>query len=163
MEAFAERARRELTATGETVRKRTAEVPTALTPQESQIAQLARDGFSNPEIATLSTTVENGPFCGGGPLAGLSWLVVGRGGDPAEVVVFESVGVAFEGDDVDVVDESVDHRGGDGVVSEDFAPSGRTLAGHDQGCSFVAGRDELEEQVRGFVFEGDVADFVDDQ
>ncbi|TCN40737.1 regulatory LuxR family protein [Kribbella orskensis] len=52
MEAFAERARRELTATGETVRKRTAEVPTALTPQEAQIAQLASDGFSNLEIAT---------------------------------------------------------------------------------------------------------------
>jgi ATP/maltotriose-dependent transcriptional regulator MalT len=52
MEAFAERTRRELTATGETVRKRTNEVPTALTPQESQIAQLARDGFSNPDIAT---------------------------------------------------------------------------------------------------------------
>jgi DNA-binding CsgD family transcriptional regulator len=52
MEAFVERARRELTATGETVRKRTAEVTTALTPQEAQIARLARDGFSNPEIAT---------------------------------------------------------------------------------------------------------------
>jgi DNA-binding CsgD family transcriptional regulator len=52
MEAFAERTRRELAASGETVRKRTPEVPTALTPQEAQIAQLARDGFSNPEIAT---------------------------------------------------------------------------------------------------------------
>jgi DNA-binding CsgD family transcriptional regulator len=52
--AFAERAHRELLATGETVRKRTAEKnadPTdALTPQEAQIARLAYDGLTNPEI-----------------------------------------------------------------------------------------------------------------
>jgi ATP/maltotriose-dependent transcriptional regulator MalT len=50
MEAFAERARRELSATGETVRKRTVETRDDLTPQEWQIAELARDGLSNPEI-----------------------------------------------------------------------------------------------------------------
>jgi DNA-binding CsgD family transcriptional regulator len=50
-EAFAERARRELHATGETVRARTQEASAQLTAQESQIAQLARDGLSNPEIA----------------------------------------------------------------------------------------------------------------
>ena len=50
MEAFAERARRELLATGETVRTRTAERHDQLTPQEAQIAQLARAGLSNPEI-----------------------------------------------------------------------------------------------------------------
>jgi ATP/maltotriose-dependent transcriptional regulator MalT len=50
MEAFAERARRELQATGEKVRKRTAETRDDLTPQERQIAWLARDGLSNPEI-----------------------------------------------------------------------------------------------------------------
>ncbi|MGN9781402.1 helix-turn-helix transcriptional regulator [Nonomuraea sp. ZG12] len=49
-EAFAERARRELQATGETVRKRTAEVHTTLTAQEAQIARLAGDGLTNPEI-----------------------------------------------------------------------------------------------------------------
>jgi DNA-binding CsgD family transcriptional regulator len=47
---FAERARRELVATGETVRKRTVETRADLTPQEAQIARLARDGLSNPEI-----------------------------------------------------------------------------------------------------------------
>ncbi len=52
MEAFAERARRELLATGETVNKRSVESATDLTPQEAQIARLARDGFSNPEIST---------------------------------------------------------------------------------------------------------------
>ena len=50
MEAFAERARRELQATGETVRKRQAETRDELTPQEEQIARLARDGLTNPEI-----------------------------------------------------------------------------------------------------------------
>ena len=50
MEAFAERARRELAATGENVRKRTAETRDDLTAQERQIARLARDGLSNPEI-----------------------------------------------------------------------------------------------------------------
>jgi DNA-binding CsgD family transcriptional regulator len=50
MEAFAERARRELLATGETVRKRTVETLDELTPQEGQVARLAADGRTNPEI-----------------------------------------------------------------------------------------------------------------
>ena len=52
MEAFAERARRELLATGEVVRKRSAEaaVRDELTAQERQIALLVRDGFSNQEV-----------------------------------------------------------------------------------------------------------------
>jgi DNA-binding CsgD family transcriptional regulator len=51
MQAFAERARRELLATGETARRRTATTNDQLTPQEAQIARLARAGMSNPEIA----------------------------------------------------------------------------------------------------------------
>jgi DNA-binding CsgD family transcriptional regulator len=52
MEAFAERARRELVATGETARKRTARASDQkLTAQEAQTARMARDGLSNPEIA----------------------------------------------------------------------------------------------------------------
>ncbi len=50
MEAFAERARRELVATGETVRRRSFEVLTELTAQELQIAHLAGDGQTNQEI-----------------------------------------------------------------------------------------------------------------
>ena len=51
MEAFAERARRELLATGETARKRTpAATGAQLTPQEEQIARLAGEGLTNPEI-----------------------------------------------------------------------------------------------------------------
>jgi DNA-binding CsgD family transcriptional regulator len=49
-EAFAERARRELLATGGTVRRRSDETRDVLTPQEAQIARLARDGYSNPDI-----------------------------------------------------------------------------------------------------------------
>ena len=62
IEAFAERARRELLATGATVRKRTAEADSELTAQEAHIARLAVDGRTNVEIGTqlfLSTrTVE---------------------------------------------------------------------------------------------------------
>jgi DNA-binding CsgD family transcriptional regulator len=50
MEAFGERARAELVATGETVRKLTRETRDALTPQEAQIARLAADGMTNPDI-----------------------------------------------------------------------------------------------------------------
>jgi len=50
MEAFAERARTELQATGEHVRARAPEARDDLTAQERQIAELARDGLSNPEI-----------------------------------------------------------------------------------------------------------------
>ncbi|WP_328520462.1 ATP-binding protein [Kribbella sp. NBC_00359] len=49
-EAFAERARRELVATGETLRRRSVEAREAFTAQEAQIARLAAEGRTNPEI-----------------------------------------------------------------------------------------------------------------
>ena len=49
-EAFAERARRELAATGERARKRTPAAVRQLTAREAEIARMARDGLSNPEI-----------------------------------------------------------------------------------------------------------------
>jgi DNA-binding CsgD family transcriptional regulator len=49
-EAFAERAERELLATGERVRVRSADTRDELTTQEAQVARLARDGLSNAEI-----------------------------------------------------------------------------------------------------------------
>ena len=52
MEGFAERARRELLATGETVRKRTTGTAGELTPQEAEIARLAGSGHTNTEIST---------------------------------------------------------------------------------------------------------------
>ena len=51
--AFAERARRELLATGETVRKRTVDTVDELTTQEAQVARLAAQGRTNPEIGAL--------------------------------------------------------------------------------------------------------------
>ena len=61
-EAFAERARRELRATGETARSRTLEVRDVLTVQETRIARLAAEGHTNAEIGTRlfisSRTVE---------------------------------------------------------------------------------------------------------
>jgi DNA-binding NarL/FixJ family response regulator len=52
VDAFAERARLELEATGEHARKRTADTLGQLTPQELQIARLAAEGHTNREIAT---------------------------------------------------------------------------------------------------------------
>ncbi|HEV7628572.1 MAG TPA: helix-turn-helix transcriptional regulator [Streptomyces sp.] len=52
MQSFAERARRELLATGETARRRSASHTQELTAQEILIARLARDGLSNPEIGS---------------------------------------------------------------------------------------------------------------
>jgi DNA-binding CsgD family transcriptional regulator len=51
MEGFTERARTELQATGERVRKRTVETQTDLTPREAQISELVAQGATNPEIA----------------------------------------------------------------------------------------------------------------
>jgi hypothetical protein len=51
-----------------------------------------------------------------------------RGG----LVLLESVAVAFEADDVGVVDDAVDHRGGDREVAEHVAPAGEgQVARHD--------------------------------
>ena len=62
VEAFADRARRELAATGESVRKRTVETSGDLTAQEAHIARLVAEGLTNPEIAAAlylsSRTVE---------------------------------------------------------------------------------------------------------
>ncbi|MEU4291737.1 AAA family ATPase [Kribbella sp. NPDC026596] len=53
IEGFAERARKELASTGETVLKRTIEAPVTLTTQEAHIARLVADGLTNPEIGAI--------------------------------------------------------------------------------------------------------------
>jgi hypothetical protein len=74
MEAFAERARQELIATGETVRKRTADSVAKLTAQEAHIAQLARDGCTNPEIgAQLFLSARTARFACLPRLSGTRW------------------------------------------------------------------------------------------
>ena len=62
VEAFAERARLELQATGERARQRTVDTLDQLTPQETQVARLAAEGHTNREIAArlfiTASTVE---------------------------------------------------------------------------------------------------------
>ena len=55
-QAFAERARGELLATGETLRRRAAETRDELTAQEAQVARLARDGHTNPRSGRSSSS-----------------------------------------------------------------------------------------------------------
>src|SRR5258708_4230162 len=103
----------------------------------------------------------------GGPAA--CWwssgsFLFGGGGDAAQVTALEPVGIAFERDYLGVVDEPVDHRGGDHVVAEYLAPPAeRLIAGHDQAGPLIPGRYQLEEQVGGLGLERDVADLIDDQ
>ena len=96
-------------------------------------------------------------------------LVVGlvdAGSDAGECVdasVAEPVAGAFEGEDVGVVNDAVDHCGGDGLIAEHTTPGReRQVRGEDQRGVFVARRHQLEHQVRGVLLEGQVADFVDD-
>jgi hypothetical protein len=78
-----------------------------------------------------------------------------------QVAVLEAVAVAFEGEDLGVVNEPVDHGGGGDLVAEDLAPGGeRLVAGHDQTRSLVAAGDKHEHQVRRVRIERDVADLV---
>ena len=61
-----------------------------------------------------------------GELAATDWSPEfgGLGGwRGAEVLVLEPVGIAFEVEDLGVVDEPIDHRGGNDVVAEDLAPA----------------------------------------
>ena len=75
-------------------------------------------------------------------------LVLGLLAWEGQFRVFESVAVAFEGEDFGVVDDPVDHRGCDGVVAEDVSTAAeRQVRGQDDGGVFVAAGDELEEQV----------------
>ena len=100
------------------------------------------------------------------PCVVVFWSVVGwvGRGDAAEVSVFEPVGVTFEADHLGVVDEPVDHRGGDYFVAEGLAPPAERLAGgDDQARALVSCRDQVEEQIGGLGLERDVAHFVDDQ
>src|SRR5207248_7928920 len=98
-----------------------------------------------------------------GPTGCLSGFGVAGGWAAAEVAVAEPVAVALEAEDFGVVDEPVDHGGGDGLVAEDLAPGGEGLvAGDDQAGALVAAGDEREHQVGGLGVEGDVADLVDD-
>ena len=73
----------------------------------------------------------------------------------------EPVAAAFQRDDFGVVDDAVDHRGGDDLVSEYVTPASEgQVRCQDQRGMFVTTRDELEEQIRRVLLERNVADFV---
>ena len=73
-----------------------------------------------------------------------------------------AVGVAVQGDDVGVVDEAVDGRGGYDVVAEGLAPVGeREVGRHDHRPGLISRGDELEEQRRRRRVERQVAHFVE--
>jgi len=56
----------------------------------------------------------------------LSGFGLAGGWAAAEVAVAQAVAVAFEGEDLGVVHEPVDHRRGDDLVAEDLAPGGQS-------------------------------------
>ena len=68
-------------------------------------------------------------------------LVLGfDAGEAVDAASAEPVAGSFEGEDVGVVDDAVDHGGGDGLVAEHASPAGeRQVGGQDQGGVLVPG------------------------
>jgi predicted metal-dependent HD superfamily phosphohydrolase len=63
-----------------------------------------------------------------------------------------------------VVQQAIEQRGGDHGIAEDLAPFGKAaVGGEDHGAAFVAGVDQLKEQVPAAGDDGQVADLVDDE
>ena len=76
----------------------------------------------------------------------------------------EPEAVALDDHGVAVVEEPVEHGGGDHLVAKNVAPLGDHLIGGDEhAASLVTAGDELEEEIRGLLLEGQVAELVDDQ
>ena len=76
----------------------------------------------------------------------------------------EAITGALDLDDDGMVEQAVQQGGGDDGVAEDLAPFGEAaIGGEDHRSLFVAGVDELEEQVSPARDDGQVADLVDDQ
>ena len=76
----------------------------------------------------------------------------------------QAVAVAADGDDVAVVQQPVEDRGGDHRIAEDGAPlADRPVRGDQHGTPLVAARHQLEEQVSGVGLKRQVAEFVHDQ
>src|SRR3954452_15846079 len=91
-----------------------------------------------------------------------SWHRRSSGGECSAVL--EAVAGSVDGDDVAVVQQPVEDRGGEHVVAEDLAPFGEALvAGDDRAAAFVAAADQLEDHVRLGARERQVADLVDDK
>src|SRR5947209_3062619 len=93
------------------------------------------------------------PWSGGrprGPTRGL--------GDAA------SIALALDGEDLGVMDDAIDERGGRGSVGEDRRPlAERQVGGEHEALALVAAADDLKEEVGGARVVGQVADLVDDE
>ena len=76
----------------------------------------------------------------------------------------ESVTGAFDLDDDGVVQQPVEQGGGHHWVAEHLGPFGEVaVGGEDHGAFFVAGADQLEEQIGAFLGQRQVADLIDDE
>ena len=79
-------------------------------------------------------------------------------------VLTHPVAAAADVDDVTVVQEPIDECGGHDLVAQDLAPLLEPFVGREHGgCALVAAVDELEEEHRAGLADGQVADLVDDQ
>ncbi len=86
-------------------------------------------------------------------------------GDGVFDTVFHAVALGFDEDGFGVVEEAVEDGGGDGGVAvEDGGPLFEGfVGGEDDGALFVAGADDLEEEVGAALVDGEVADFIQDE
>ena len=76
----------------------------------------------------------------------------------------EAIAGALDLDDDGVVEEAIEQCGGDDRVAEDVAPFREAaIRGENHGALFVAGVDQLEEEVGAAVADRQIADLVDDQ
>ena len=79
-------------------------------------------------------------------------------------VLAQPIARALDLDDDGMVEQPVEQRGGDDGIAEDVAPFGEAaVGGEDHGALFVAGVDELEEEIAAAGNDRQVADLVDDQ
>ena len=79
-------------------------------------------------------------------------------------VLTHAIAGALDLNDDGVMEQPVEERGSDDGIAEDFAPFGKAaVGGEDHRAFFIAGVDELEEQVAAAGGDGQVADFVDDE
>jgi len=79
-------------------------------------------------------------------------------------VAAQAVARSLDLDDDSMVEETVEQRGGDDRITEDFTPFGKaTVGGEDHGAALVAGIDELEEQIPAAGNDREVTDLVDDE
>ena len=76
----------------------------------------------------------------------------------------EPIAVSADGDDVAVVEQSIEDGGRDDGIAKDRAPfSHGPVGGHEHGAALIAAADELEEQMRGVGLERQIAELVDNQ